>query len=330
MLVRSVTGFLKNRSFIFACLGMLTDLLRFNIVRDAMTGEGGFLSGDHLVKHPRESDEKLARRKALAVYTNFIAPACGTFLGYLTKKPVVRDSGSNALFQQFIDNCDMRGNSLSVWMADFMVQAKARGCMLALVDMPTSLPETSAEQVQGRAIPYLVPIYPETISKLDTDDFGRITRIAWNDVQNDKMITREWDSMRWKVSSVTGGIISEGEHGLDIVPIIEFSESLNFPHFGGFAQIAELSREYYNVHSEKRELFRAQTFSILNYIAPQNLKSQIDIAQVASSIGTENMLMSYDNAAQFIAPPDGPASLYQSEIKAIIADRHGRDGSQRR
>jgi hypothetical protein len=47
------------------------------------------------------------------------------------------------------------------------------------------------------------------------------------------------------------------------------------------------------------------------------MKSQIDIAEIASTIGTENMLMSYDTAAQFIAPPDGPASLYQNEIKAI-------------
>ena len=140
---------------------------RFELVAKALRGE---LGDAELVKFPREGEEKLKRRKEIAYYINYLLPACQRFAGYIEKRPPMRDVGGNSLLMQILDDCDWRGNSLSAWMQSFMIEAKARGTMLALVDMPSSVPEDQASQIEQRAVPYLVPIRPEAVTEYRTED----------------------------------------------------------------------------------------------------------------------------------------------------------------
>ena len=288
---------------------------QFQLVADALDGGGGFYDFTYLIQHPREPAEKYARRQALAWYDNRLKPACSGFVGYIDKKPPMRDFAGNEFAKAFADDCDKCGNSLSVWLSAFMCHAKARGTMFCLVDSPKERPSSQAEQQDKRAFSYLVMIRPENVSELALDDFGNVLKIRWYDCTGTQTINRYWDTESWEV--INGDSKESGEHGLGFCPVVPFSEELQVPYVGSFAQIAAMSKRLLNMHSEKDELERSQTFSILNYVVPKDLRGAVKPADVAASVGTENLLMSYDTPAQFISPADGPLSLYMADILAM-------------
>jgi hypothetical protein len=96
----------------------------FILVRDALTGGGGFKDGSYLVKYPREKDEKYEARKAIAWYDNTIAPAAQKFAGYLMSKPVYR-AVKNPKMSEFLFNSTWAGDSLNSFISSFIVQANA-------------------------------------------------------------------------------------------------------------------------------------------------------------------------------------------------------------
>jgi hypothetical protein len=289
---------------------------QFQVVANALDGAGGFYDFTYLIQHPREPDTKYVRRQELAWYDNRLKPACAGFVGYIDKRPATRDTGGNELLAAFVDDCDKCGNSLAVWLSSFMIQAKARGTMFCLVDSPKDKPASAQDQQSKREFAYLVQIKPEHITELQLDDFANVVKIVWTDHIGTGYITRTWDAIGWKTQTDKGGV-EEGEHGLGFCPVIAFTESLEVPYVGAFAQIAAMSKRLLNMHSEKDEIERSQTFSILNYVVPPELRSSVKIGDVAASVGTENLLMSYGTSASFIAPADGPLTLYMQDIAAM-------------
>ena len=61
----------------------------------------------------------------------------------------------------------------SMFWSDFMVQAKARGSMCLLVDMPAAMAPNLRDQVQARVAPYWTAIKPEAVTDYDIGDDGR-------------------------------------------------------------------------------------------------------------------------------------------------------------
>jgi hypothetical protein len=99
--------------------------------------------------------------------------------------------------------------------------------------------------------------------------------------------------------------------------VLSFTESGCFPHVGGFAQIADLSRRIYNAISERDEILRSQTFSVLAYQIPVDRASSFSAADVSATIGTNNMLIYEGETPSFIAPSDGPAATYAQAIESL-------------
>ncbi len=304
---------------------MHLDTARFAFLADALHGAGGFrprISGgagapvltgpSYLIQYPREGDEKFARRNEVAWYVNDLASACARFAGYLAKRPPQRQT-ANPLLAAFIDDCDWRGNALDVFWSAFTIDAKARGAMLLLVDMPNAPPAgTRAEQLDRRAVPYLLPIYPEDVASIEMNEQGKVERceIYIADGQ-----IRGWDASGWWVRKGERRI-EEGTHPLGVCPVLLFSET-EFPREGAFTQIADLSKRLFNLHSELDEILRAQTFSLLTYQIPPEQAGLLDVATVAAQIGTHNMLVHAGQTPAFIAPPDGPATIYLARIAAL-------------
>ena len=114
-------------------------------------------------------------------------------------------------------------------------------------------------------------------------------------------------------------IIEQGLHPFGECPVLAFTESGTFPHVGNFAQIADLSRRYYNARSELDEILRAQTFSLMTYQIPAggftDMKTLAN--DVGATVGTQNMLIHEGVAPSFIAPSDGPATVYQSVLQGL-------------
>lgn len=290
------------------------DLQRFQFIADALNRTGGFSDGGNLVAYPREGSDKFVARQRLAWYANALRPACQRFVGYLTKRPPFRDIQSPALVE-FANSCNWEDDSLDVFWSGFMLDAKARGAMLLLVDMPTQAQQAAGE----RSIPYLAPIFPESVKSYRRNGRGQLDVVVFADQTQDKtgkwvQVERTYTNKGWKF---TGGETDEGTHELGVCPVLAFTESGLFPAEGEFSTIADLSLRLYNLRSELDEILRAQTFSILTFKVPEQQFPVREIANVAQGIGTNNLLQTFSDGAEFIAPPSGPANTYLDVIAQV-------------
>ena len=312
---------------------------RFVFISDALNASGGFrprvtratdasglakpasVSGPcYLVPYPRESVEKFAARAEVAVYENHLHSACEKFVGYLARKPPQREGADGPLTEAFLQDADWRGNALDIFWASFMLEARARGTMLALMDMPQEIPATLAAQKERRALPYLTAIPPELLRGFAVDESGRFTWVAIAAIEEldgaPTQVIREWDATGWRVRHGER-VLREGSHSFGRCPVLAFTEGTEFPCFGSFAQIADISRRLFNAQSELDEILRSQTFSLLTYQVPPEDISTFQSGKVAAAVGTHNMLVHTGEAPGFIAPPDGPAAVYMKRIEAL-------------
>jgi hypothetical protein len=290
------------------------DPVPYQRIADALAGAGGFANGDYLVQYPRESDEKFERRQAIAWYANALYPACQRFAGYLVKRPPQREI-SQPILQSFLDRCNWQDDSLDVFWASFMVDAKARGCMLLLVDMPPEGMDTE------RTWPVLSAIAPELVTKYSLNAQGGLASVSFSATMmigdEEQAVERTYDETGWRVTS-EDKVLAQGAFDFGVCPVLAFTETGLFPNRGEFATIADLSQRLYNLRSELDEILRAQTFSLLTYKVPQD-RFPLDLGAIAQSIGTHNLLQTFDAGAEFIAPPEGPARVYLDVIAQVEA-----------
>jgi hypothetical protein len=314
---------------------------RYQFIAHALNGDGPFrpvvshdahgqpitVQSSYLVRYPRESDEKFSRRNEVAFFDSPMAQAAGDFVGYLSERNPVRNL-PHTLYKTIADDADGKGNSVDVFWQAFMIEAKARGCMCLLVDMPAMGAKTMGEQIIGRVAPYLAAIKPEQITEYEIGQDGKFVfaEFAGRYIKDDgERVDASWrfDRFGWEVRAIKGGaILDAGEHPLDQCPILIFTEGGDFPAFGPFAPIADLSKRLFNLDSELDEILRAQTFSLLTMQVPEGStdSQKIDAARVVGeTLGTANLMVHTGSTPTFIAPDAGPAATYAARIDAIRA-----------
>jgi hypothetical protein len=298
--------------------GTVMDTERFRFIAHALHGNGGFRprvtndvlqTASYLVRYPREGDEKFARRNAVAWYSNELSSACARFAGYLSKQRVAR-TVVNSLIERFLDDCDWKGNSLDVFWSTFSIEAKARGSMLLLIDMPNERQQSGGD---FRDIPYLSMIFPEQVTSYSLNTQGMLTSV---EITERDGVVRGWDTDCWWIRDGGADDAVKIPHQLGVCPVLTFSES-DFPGFGEFAQIADLSKRLFNLRSELDEILRSQTFSLLALQIPPEHSGIIDINKISVDIGTKNILAHTGSPPTFIAPADGPARVYLDVIKQL-------------
>lgn len=311
---------------------------RFSYIGHALRGDGPFrpyvtyngdgsvasVASSYLVRYPRESTEKYARRNELAVFASPLAQHTGRFCGYIAEKSPLRDV-PHQLYKAMIENADGKGNSLDIFWQDFMLNAKARGSMLLLVDMPRALPATLAGQITNRAAPYLTAILPETVTEYALGEDGRFTKVTFSGTYtkpSGETIDCSWSfsTGAWSATDSNGVQLDAGTIPINVCPVLIFTEQGDFPCFGPFSPIADLSRDLFNATSELREILRAQTFSLLTMQVPEGTTNEqkIDSAKaIGVTIGTSNLMVHSGQTPAFIAPPGGPASTYLEYIRDL-------------
>jgi hypothetical protein len=327
---------------------------RFAFLHEAFEGCGGFaplikwtpqsdgksipaVSGPcYLVPYVRESVEKYAARAASATYENHLREACERFVGYLGRKRPQRQGTDAPLVELLLKDCDLRGTSLDAFFAGLALDCKARGSMLVLLDMPAieGLPPASlADQVARRQVPFLSAIEPERLTYWDTDAQGLFTKVEFTDCEEidgkDEEVIRSWDAARWEVR-FKEQVIRQGGHPFGQCPVLALTETGKpFPVIGKYAQIADLSKRLYNARSERDEILRSQTFSLLTLQIPPESAGTWDPEKATATIGTNSMLVHTGETPQFIAPPDGPAQVYAAAIEELeqSIDRVGQNVS---
>lgn len=311
---------------------------RYRFISHALSADGPFrprvtedgtrtatLSGlSYLVRYPRESDAKFARRNEVAFYASPLLRACARFVGYLSTKPPTRQI-QNPIFETVADDVDGKGNDIDVFLQQFALDAKARGSMLLLVDMPADMPSNMAEQMQTRRLPYWSAIKPETVTDYAIGQDGRFESVEFagtftKDSGAAVECTWSFDKSGWRAFDKERKTLSEGRHSLGQCPVLLFTEGGDFPHFGPFAAIADIAKRLFNADSELDEILRSQTFSLLTMQVPEdsNADQKLTSAKIAGeTIGTSNLLVHSGSTPQFIAPPDGPAKIYLDRIKQL-------------
>lgn len=311
---------------------------RFRFVGHALRGDGPFrpaiaynsdgtvlnIGHSYLVQYPRESKEKFARRNEVAFYASPLASACSAFCGHLTTKPVSRDI-PNELYKAIADDADGKGNGIDIFWQEFAYNAKARGSMLLLVDMPTMEAQNLSSQISQRIVPYWTPILPELVTDFEVGDDGKFNFVKFSGFytkEDGSNVSCVWyfDRTRWECRDGEDKVLAGNEHPLSECPVLIFTEGGDFPHFGSFSSIADIARRLFNLDSELDEILRSQTFSLLTMQVPENSTdaAKLAAAQVAGqTIGTSNLLVHSGSTPSFIAPSDGPANVYMERIKAL-------------
>jgi hypothetical protein len=315
---------------------------RFAFLAEAFNGEGGFapnikwqgqadgktgptVSGPcYLVPYVRESVEKYAARAACAVYENHLREACERFVGYLGRKRPQREGIEAPLVDLLLQDCDLRGTPLDAFFGSLSLDCKARGSMLVLLDMPPDIegpPVSLAAQVARRAVPFLTAIDPERLEEWKTDAHGLFTHVGIADCEEvdgkPEKVVRHWDASDWWVM-FKDQELRRGQHPFGQCPVLALTESNRpFPVIGKYAQIADLSKRLFNARSERDEILRSQTFSLLCLQIPPEHAATWDAAQATATVGTSSMLVHTGEMPGFIAPPDGPATVYANTIQEL-------------
>ncbi len=313
------------------------DQSRFKFIGHALHGDGNFrptvfydkydraydVTESYLVRYPRESLEKYARRNELAFYSSPFFRVVSKFISYVTGKPVQREY-NNEIYEQVAENCDGKHNSIDVFWQDFMMESKARGSMMLLIDMPKSIEGTLADQLQERQLPYWTPIFPELVKEYRVGEDGLFDFVEFNgnltiDGEEEPVIWH-FDRDEWWVEDHEEKKLDQGAHPLGVCPIISFTEFGDYPCFGPFSPIADLAKRLFNLDSELDEILRSQTFSILTMQVPEDTtdEQRLEAARaVGDSIGTSNLMMHTGSTPTFIAPDSGPADIYLKRIDQV-------------
>lgn len=294
---------------------------KWQLCANALNGTGEFSDKSVLVKFPRETQERYDQRKALSFYRNHLKEKSMRFAGYLATKAVLREVTS-PLLTEMLDDVDLKGNSINLFMSSLAVEVKARGTMLVLVDMAQN-PEAE------RKSPYFVPIAPETVTDYMLGINGKLQSVSFLTTETvdgkPKKVTRTYTQTGWEVKD-GNKLIASGEYAIGVCPIVAITEHNDFPCVGEFYQIAELSKALMNKESEKNDILRNQTFSILTYHQPISENSydrdaiDADTAAAVESLGTSNMLTYQGERPAFIAPDSSPADTIEAHIQRLQAD----------
>ena len=323
-----------------------TPSARFKFIGHALRGDGPFrpvvasntttavqVSGaTALVRYPRESDAKYARRNEIAFHSGPMARACSRFTGYLSTRSVTREMPGD-FYPRMAADIDGKANSLDVFWSEFMVQAKARGSMLLLVDMPADLPSTLAQQMSERRLPFWTAILPEAVTDYAFGDDGRFDFVEFEGTfkRDEETIPCVWHFARasWRAERTEKDrhgqreVLAQGSHPLRECPVLIFTEQGDFPAFGPFAALADLMRRLFNADSELDEIIRGATFPMLGIQVPETTTPDDKLAAAKAAgetIGTQNLVVYSGSAPAWIAPPDGPARVCMDRIAQLKAE----------
>lgn len=302
----------------------------YKLLKDAYYGEGGFLTGEYLEKHGRETDDNYAKRKKLCYYYNYFGAIVNALVDPIFRKKPGRKwtstGAAGTMIETFVANVDNNGTSLNAFMSDAAFKARLLGACYICMENFKELPVTVDKAVAQRKLPYIYIVEPEFVSDWAYDNYGNLVKFAFSEPiekADRKIITRKVEFDAENVTIYLDGIQkSQVKHGLTHIPVIPFPARIGSRRTAKPASemepLAKCALAQFNYLSYLGEILRNQTFSILTL--PGSKPSTIEI-------GTNNALTySPDEtngaAPAFIAPPSEPANTLIAQIKSMTEEMY--------
>lgn len=297
-----------------------TDQDTYLLLHEAYDGNGGFLDGNRLEQHPRESNEKYEQRKKLAYYLNYLKPCVDAHVTPIFKSLANREyTGAGAkVWELFINDVDFTGTHIKDLMKRAAKLAKLNGVAFIVMDREQGEQgETvlAIEKDRSKA-PYAFVVSPKVVDEIQLDKFGRITKFVYQEIDQDneyKNAVRTLTPNGWTLTNSKGEFSGTWELGITPVIPLFAKEHDNFAPFptSDFISIAKTNLAIYNMSSWLSDILINQTFSVLIYPST----NEDDLV-----IGTSNALgypAEANHEPSFIAPPADPATILASNIDRL-------------
>ncbi len=314
-------------------------------------GSGGFLSGEYLIAHPREwkdhkSDNpriptaKLLERRRLARYENFARLILDQKDAGLFREPPIRRcvtaNGTVVEEHPYFDwtqNVDGAGMPLTDWLRREFKGAMIYGHAVLVMDRAGDDGATLAD----RAALVLRGYTPLDVPDWLQAPTGELTAVkVIEPVLRDSLDKAATTTPAYTVTEIT----SEGavtyrsgsaertvlDHNFGVLPVVVLyaHRRASLPVIGQSALVnPDLYIDLYNLTSEKRELLRKQTFSIVNIPLGTNADGgpAMSLEQAQSLLGettsTASVLFS-GQPAQYIQADTSNVEVYEQEREALI------------
>lgn len=291
--------------------------------------------------NPSKPTAKLLERRKIARYENIAATIISQKVAALFRQPPVRTvKGENPdhPWLQWTDDVTGRGTALTDYLRESETVSMVFGSTYHLMDRAkTSIPPRTMAEVQ--------PLFLRAYTPLDmpdwlTDETGTLTACKFLEAIPRTNLKQPASTASWRVRYVTEEdweisderakgekimrkAVDGSEHMFGVLPVVPLYAKRRalIPVVGQSVLFdPQLFYDQYNLTSEKRELLRKQTFSILN-IPLGSGQDAMDVETAKSLLGqmvsTVNVMFS-GQQAQYVSPSGENVKVYQDEIAYVI------------
>ncbi len=210
-------------------------------------------AGQYLLRRQKEPGEVYQERLARVFYENYLGSIVDWYMATLVRRePVLDFAGTDEwakdFYAQFVQDCDLRGTTLTQFFKQQMTEALVCGKSYFVVDFPRAdgqLLTRAAEDAAGHSRAYLMPYSADELINWSYDQRGEmewaVLRTSW--LKQDSVKTFGWtretrwiyyDRERFEIYERRGAdqksieLVDEGRHGfagIGRVPIFEIRVS---------------------------------------------------------------------------------------------------------
>lgn len=307
---------------------------KYELLDNSYRASGGFETGEYLIPHPSEKNDKYIRRKNMSYFINYVKPVVDSHVNPIFKTEPTRTGMSN-IFSLFTEDVDGNNTTLTRFMKKAAIRAKLHGVEFIVIDME-KLDEnkiiTKKDVVDERIYPYLYLVSPGQVTNWYTDKFGRLVSITYtisnNVVDSNGDVKNTVETWTWTNSVCKRTVNDKQEtfqNPIGMIPIIPLYGAINdsselIPQSDVYA-IARTNFALYNACSELRERNRAQAFSLLTY--PIAEEDDYENGDEPIKYGTSDCLLYRAESGaepKFITPPTDSSDIIMNEINFCIKE----------
>jgi hypothetical protein len=242
--------------------------------RDLYAGGEQFRANaaSYLIRRHKEPPDIYAERLRRVFYENYLGSIIDWYAATLFRRePIITVEGDSDIgktfFSAFIENCDLKGTSLTDFFRKQITEAMVSGSAYILVDFPQRIGEPrnrAEEEAKGWTRAYLVGYRPEEVINWGYDSNGRLDWVVLrteflrqqrfeSDRPDRRIRWTYFDKAEFRVFEASDEpqsrprLVAHGPHGLatlNIVPLfkLELSEGLWLANKAGSLQLEHFNK----------------------------------------------------------------------------------------